>query len=213
MPYYPEKNLLFIHIPKTGGQNIEKNLSKNTVQLLLCRKGNSILPPPFNSVSLQHQFFRTLHTYRIRLRLNFNCLKIFTIVRNPYDRIMSALFWNRLITKDSTCDDVFQVLKNQFIDSTSLDNHNKCQYEFLTNNKGEIEPSITIFRCETLNKNYKKIATFLNTHVDIRKQNVNKNYMPYLNKQSINLINTKYAKDFEYFQYPMIDPETYSTTP
>lgn len=60
MPYYKNINLLFVHIPKTGGTVIEDAIKggkygKQTLYTACAR--NSILPAPFSEYSLQHQFY------------------------------------------------------------------------------------------------------------------------------------------------------------
>ena len=92
MPYYKSKNLLFIHIPKTGGRNVEKNLKSKYKKRLYGGLCKNVLSP-YNKISPQHQLYTTLYKYKDKLNINFKDLKIFTIVRNPYDRIMSDLFF------------------------------------------------------------------------------------------------------------------------
>ena len=93
MPYYKSINLLFIHIPKTGGTVIENSIKKDKkygIQTLYSTSSrNSILPAPFSTYSLQHQFYSTIYDYRIKLNVNFDKIKVFSVVRNPYDRIIS----------------------------------------------------------------------------------------------------------------------------
>ena len=52
-----------------------------------------LLDLPYNKKSLQHQFYTTLYQFKNKLNINFDNIKIFSVVRNPYDRIISDLFW------------------------------------------------------------------------------------------------------------------------
>ena len=104
MPYYPNKNILFIHIPKTGGTVIEDEIKKQYNETLYSGYSNNILEYPYNKISLQHQLYTTIYKYKNILNINFNNIKIFSVVRNPYDRIISDLFWYNLIEKDDSSD-------------------------------------------------------------------------------------------------------------
>jgi len=210
MPYYKSINLLFVHIPKTGGTVIEdaiKKGGKNGKQTLYtaCAR-NSILPAPFSKYSLQHQFYSTIYDYRSKLNVNFDKIKVFSVVRNPYDRIISDLFFMKLIKPESSKEEVFDIIKNKYIDGEAFkyDNHNTPQYLYVTDSNGELIKDIKIFRTETLNEDNDELNLFAGINIDIKRDNVNKDYSKYLNSESISLINEKYKKDFELFGYKMI---------
>lgn len=204
MPYYKENNILFIHIPKTGGSVIEEQLKKGNHVSLMNYNGErplDLLDYPYNTISLQHQFYRTLYQYKNRLNINFDNIKIFSVVRNPYDRIISDLFWWRMIRPEYTADDVYSIIKNRYLNRNNLDNHNKPQYSFVVDENNELIKNIKIFKTETLNKTNKELNKFLGVNLNIQQDNVNKDYSKYLNKDSISLINNIYKKDFEMFDY------------
>jgi hydroxymethylpyrimidine pyrophosphatase-like HAD family hydrolase len=203
MPYYKEKNLLFIHIPKTGGTIVEDNIKKQASQKLFSGRTNTLLNFPYNQKSLQHQFYTTIYKYRDKLNINFDKIKIFTIVRNPYDRIISDLFWNGLIKKDFTAEQVYNIIKNNYLDRDDLDNHNEPQYKFIVDENSELIKNIKIFRTETLNQSNDELSKFVGFNINIRKKGINKDYSNYLNKDSITLINIFYKKDFELFNYKL----------
>lgn len=205
MPYYPEKNILFIHVPKTGGTRIENELKKKYKQNLYnIKRRNKILENPFNKSSLQHQFYSTIYKYRDRLNVNFDKIKIFSVVRNPYNRIISDLFWFRLIKKNFSKNQIYNVIKNKYLYRSDLDNHNLPQYKFLTNENLNLYENIKIFKTEKLNEDNDELNKYLNVDIKIKKENVNKNYMMYLSKESISLINTFYDIDFKLFNYDKI---------
>tara|TARA_B100001057_G_C22815998_1_gene937454 strand:- start:79 stop:522 length:444 start_codon:yes stop_codon:yes gene_type:complete len=143
MPYYKEKKLLFIHIPKTGGTTIEDSIKGNTPQTLYSGPTNPLLDFPYNQKSLQHQFYTTIYKFRDKLDLNFDNIKIFSVVRNPYDRIISDLFWFDLIKKDFTAGEVYNVIKNNYLYRDDLDNHNEPQYKFIVDENSELIKNIT----------------------------------------------------------------------
>lgn len=203
MPYYPEVNLLFIHIPKTGGTIIETCISKQFEQNLYSNFPNHILDPPYNMASLQHQFYQTIYNYKKTLTVDFENVKTFSVVRNPYDRIISDMLWLKLIKLNFTADQVFSVIKYNYLHRNDLDNHNVPQYRFVTDENNQLIPSIKIFKCETLNEKNKELNSYLGFDINIRHPNANKNYSRYLNKKSISLINYVYKLDFELFGYEM----------
>ena len=204
MPYYAKKNLLFIHIPKTGGTVIESNIKKNTQQkLYTASPSNTLLDFPYNRISLQHQFYTTIYKFRDKLHVNFDNIKIFSVVRNPYDRIISDLFWHKLINKNFTAEQVYNVIKNSYLDRNDLDNHNEPQYKFITDENSELIKNIKIFKTETLNESNDELNKFIGFNINNEQKDVNKDYSNYLNQDSISLINTFYEKDFELFNYKL----------
>lgn len=184
-------------------------LRVNDTHELYSEWGNKTLPEPFNKISLQHQFYSTIYRYSETCKVNFNDnLKVISIVRNPYDRIMSDIFWlsrgkfvffNKTPTPENTYDAIEKFLN---ISPEQVDNHNIPQYKYFTNQAGELYKNIKIFKLENLHDSNEEINRFLNTELIIKKKPIRK-YDDLLNKESIKLINDFYKKDFELFGYDM----------
>jgi len=123
MPYFKKINTLFIHIPKTGGTSVEnyfysKYNIKRTFSTLF-----STLQFTINNHSFQHSTYLELFNNKEYLEIDFDNIKIFTIVRRPYDRIISDLFFFNLIHCEMTQGQIFNQIKF-FIESNKFDNGN-----------------------------------------------------------------------------------------
>lgn len=204
MPYYKDANLLFIHIPKTGGTSLEGYLeSKYTQTIHDSDKYKKI--PIRKRIFLQHYTYEDIYKYRQIFGVNFNDkLNIITIVRNPYDRIISDLFYLRYINNDDTPDTIYNVIKNKYLYEEDLYNHNIPQYKFVIDDKGEIIPNLKIFKTESLTKELKEYG-----YEDYNGKESSTDYSQYLNDDSIKLINKFYKTDFELFNYDMKKTENY----
>ena len=104
------------------------------------------------------------------------------------------------INKDSTKEEVYKILQQYFEKGDIWDNHEKAQYTFLEDENGNIVKDIKILKTESLEQDLHNLG-----FKDYKSPNgINKNYMKFLNEDSIKLINQKYKKDFELFGYKML---------
>lgn len=226
MPYYNNENinLLFIHIPKTGGSSIENYFSQKFNIPLNEKSLKSTCYPPrvdilpknmpkrLKNISLQHYTYNNIFRFRRVFNINYNNLKIITAVRNPYERMVSDLFFLKLINVDSSKEKVYKSIKKHIV--TNSDNHSLPQYRFIINFIKNRIPNLTIIKTETLtddmhNLGYDDFNLYHNTNRYNKSKEENKetpkiNYYDYLNQNSINLINSYYHYDFILFNYNKI---------
>lgn len=211
MPYYKKKHILFIHIPKTGGTSVEDTLKQGDIQTMYSGKRNNIMPTQYlKHISLQHQTFNNIFRYRRFLPVKFdNKLRVISVVRNPYTRIVSDLFFHKLINVRTSANQVNRILRRYVRAMGSrFDNHNMPQYKFITDVKGKLIKGLILIKQENLNSDMK---TKLNINIIFNKkkngEKRKRDYYSYLNNDSIRLINRVYKRDFELFGYKMIQPK------
>jgi len=203
MPYFKEANLLFIHIPRTGGTSFGTYmLSKSSITLHSNLEENKLPEPILQKVSLQHQSYNTLYKYRDILGIDFNeKLRKIAFVRNPYDRIISDILWLKFNDENASQEEIYDTIQHYYFNRDDIDNHNKAQYLFITDEKGNLIPDIKIIKTENMTNGLRKIG-----FTDYEGSTHATSYMKYLNEESIKIINMVYKKDFELFGYEMIYP-------
>lgn len=190
---------IFIHIPKTAGTSIEqfiKDNGKNEISYLGVR----------NNRSLHH-----LLAYELKLELSYlyNQYYKFSIIRNPYDRLLSEYYWTPIRgvgyksnqTKADFITYVAKVVKNKLFFENIYNDHFIPQHCFVFKGKNLLVDHI--FRYEDLDY----IIDFLK-----KRFNINRNF-PCLNKSDHSIKKTEwnnrqkeriykiYEKDFIIFNY------------
>ncbi|XWV26826.1 hypothetical protein QJ857_gp0225 [Tupanvirus soda lake] len=199
MPFFRKINTLIIHIPKTGGTSVENyflkkyRFKKNGGNLFKIKEWTGIDHP------LQHCTISELHTIP-QLKIDWNNIKIITVVRNPYDRAVSALFWRNAININSTKEEVEKKLDDFLNTNYTFDNHNWPQFQFLEYN-GKIDEKIIIMRTESLDDDMIKYGyTDFKNNDNVSYRN-KIDYMSFLTESAKKKIYDYYRKDFELFGY------------
>ena len=198
MPYFRNANLLLIHIPKTGGTSVEKYFSDKFNIPLNQASLYGFLDPVVSlktgihlNHSLQHLTMDEIKKYNYYFNITNAC--VITIVRNPYERLMSELFYQKRVKVKDTPKTVYRIIR--WIISKNKDNHTLPQHKY-------IHGRVTVLHTETLEEEMHQFG-----FTDFSKtENVNPhkvNYYDYLNEDSIRLINAYYKMDFELFGYPL----------
>jgi hypothetical protein len=206
MPYFKNNdvNILFIHIPKTGGSSLETYFS-NKYNIPLNEESLYMMSTKLSlTSSLQHITYETIMKYKELLNIDMDGIKIITIVRNPYERIINDLCFLNKMNINNTKEEIFDIIK-QYLTSNDLDNHNIPQYMFITNEEKEIIPNIHILHTESLTNDmhelgYCDFAEYQNVNTKLKGNYISN----YLNDDSIKLLNDFYEDDFRLFHYTKI---------
>lgn len=199
-----KKELFFIHIPKNAGTTIENTVEKYNIlwgKKYFKNKDVKLKSNILKKNSLWHippKYFLD-NSYKNKI--------LFSVVRNPYERIISECKWISK-SKNKKCNNINDFImkkleeykKNKF----SSDNHLIPQSEFIYGNPQCNE----ILRFENLNEDFEKLMKKYN-YPKIKLLHHNKSEdrnitIRNLNKKSIDLINEVYKEDFKNFGYDKI---------
>ncbi|GAA3715408.1 hypothetical protein GCM10022421_23740 [Oceanisphaera sediminis] len=136
-----EKNILFIHIPKSAGSSIERIGND-----LGWRESFSIRGKPLSELSVYRSSFQHLHAQPLSEILNLDAFdSIFTVVRNPFIRFKSEYYWQRRqhLTSLGVDEWVEEMFSSYYKNSYIYDNHIRPQIEFIPKNQ-----NVNVFKLE-----------------------------------------------------------------
>ena len=210
-----EQKFIFFHIPRTGGTYIQENLWKyfpNTIKYW----GEHV-----DGTDLSHLYVENIEKYtNINLKLASDYF-IFGLVRNPYVRLYSA-FLARLrfirlpkhIIDTNDIKIVFNYFIKNFITSENVMKSNfiwfRPMHTFIYDNDGT--QMVTYYKYENYNNILETIKTKLRHDIpfNITKQSVStgvslEKFLSICDKDSLKIVNTVYKKDFELFDYYIIN--------
>lgn len=199
MSYYIHKTptpYIFIHIPKTAGRSITNALSsKYDIELIP------------NKDTKTDNYHSTIH--HARQLVDTSKYHVFSIVRNPYDRVCSYFnFRKRKIEtgKIGTVEEIEATKKgiDYWFDAYSNNNWEGTWFGCYNNQTEWIDETVQVIRFEDI-KYINSMPLFAN--IDMPKTKYNKSDNHKLHYHSIissklrNRINHVYEKDFDMFKY------------
>lgn len=210
----PQNKTLFIHIPKTGGGSIEMAIKENLTMhdQDIVNKNNKILRK-FLAKFLtgwddKHKLFRQ-HLTILEIKKFYNTIDLsncfkFTVVRNPWDRMVSSFHWertNKLIEKDARISSNFKEFARN--PRWYRSQHSKSQLDFITDESFNIKVDF-ICRFENLQEDFNSAC--IKGNIPPRKllhehKSERKHYTEYYDDETKQIVAEKYAKDIEYFGY------------
>ena len=226
MPINPELRICFIHIPKTGGTTIE-HLIPNI------HPNNCIGIKPYDNQECDYKYLfgnNLQHlTFNEIIKLKPEILKdnyfIFTLVRNPYSRVVSMAAWfnKRWIKNEPISKTEFnkyidglemrwkknnlfrhEIPQNQYLDDELLFVDNIIKLEELSGNKILEMEKMMCFKNIDFKFNFNPNLILMKSH--------HFSYLDYFknNKKAIKLINLIYDLDFQKFNYTRFNDELFN---
>ena len=174
-----EHKAIFIHIPKNAGTSIEAYFANE-------------------SVRVQPSKHADIHEIKRKFKNSYKKYKKFTVIRNPYDKMVSWYFYLKRNLGD------YNVIEfNDWIIDPLKFWHADDPVSFLKNQHEWIDDTVVVIKYENLNK---EINNFFNKKIDLPVMNKSnhKHYLKYYNKKSLNIIYDRYKEDFKKFNYKKI---------
>ena len=222
MPINREKELLFIHAPKTGGTKIEEVLGMKYAgddPIVSSEKLYGFVRIYDELYELQHLTYKQILDFKLLDKSLFNKCYKFAFVRNPLDKVVSLYFWMgykyfsrfedfvEFLYRKEGKPDVRGTVENYmsfdwFINSPFI----TPQHKFICNNRGKIMVDF-LGRFENFSADLAELLDNLEVKYDekLLSEKVNstkhEKYTVYYNKKTRDMVKSIYKKDFEIFGY------------
>ena len=175
-----EHRTIFVHIPKNAGTSIEEYF------------GNS-------SFVIQPNKHDSIYDVKKRFPNSYSNYRKFTIIRNPYDKMVSWYsYLKRNLGENYDVIDFNKWIKNplKFWHIDDPIGYLKPQHEW-------VDDTVEIIKFENINK---ELNDFFGEDIDLPiTNNSNRDhYLEYYNQESLDTIHERYKEDFEKFNYKKI---------
>jgi len=195
-----EENTIFIHIPKNAGTSIE----------------TFFLNSNFN---IQPEKHTTIHEIKRKFPEIYNSYRKFTIIRNPYDRIISWYFYLKENAENLMGSDIPTLMSEPSLSSSAIKPITMIDVEFIEWIKKPfkfwpqppfshyldpqhiwLDKTVMILKYENLKK---ELNEFFEKEINLPITNKTKHdhYSNYYNRESLDIINDRYKEDFEKYNY------------
>ena len=210
----PNKKLIFLHIPKTGGTSINKLIQDRENRHRIFGKPNptdkfwGYILNYVGNFDTKHLTFKEINAKLIFRLIRVQGWSFVCVVRNPYERILSL---HRYLRKYKPRKDIkFPKDVNKFI-SDFIPNHPegfslrslKKQSSFI---EGINSINLKVLKTESLNQDWLKLLSNYNDQICLPRSNStqSKNIniaRNILSDDSIKIVNKFYSDDFKRFGY------------
>jgi len=169
--------VIFIHIPKNAGTSIEEYF------------GNE-------SVRIQPNKHADIHEIKRKFKNSYNNYRKFTIIRNPYDKMVSWYFYLK-----RNLGEKYKVIEfNEWIKDPLKFWHVDDPVSYLKPQHEWVDNTVEIIKFENLNN---ELNIFFTQEINLpitNKSNRN-DFLEYYNKDSLKIIYNRYKEDFKKFNY------------
>lgn len=213
MPVDRSRRLLFVHVPKTAGTSVERAtglLGDWRIEDLERLFGLACTRPPdgrrFGSAFLQHLTYRELA--RVLDRETLANLRTFTVVRNPWDRLVSV-YANpdpHLLTQSAELGVALAGIGfSEFLERTlGLEHaHLRPQLDYLLDDRGDVAVD-HVLRFERLTEDFERFCRRMGigaVALPHENRSARGPYSAYYDDRTRALVAQRYACDIETFGY------------
>ena len=179
-----EHKTIFVHIPKNAGTAIETLFGNSSFR---------IQPPKHANI---HEIKKTFPEI-------YDSYSKFTIMRNPYDKMVSWYFYlkrNALENVSTECD---VIEFNEWIKDPSKFWNFNDPISFLKPQHTWVDDTVVIIKFENLNE---ELNEFFGEEIDlpITNKSDHNHFSNYYNEESLDIIYNRYKKDFKKYNYKKI---------
>jgi len=204
-----KRKIVFIHIPKTGGQSIEHflfpdyNFNEDENKTIMYGWNNKV-------GWLNHLTCSEIKSYGNIPDKKYEEYFKFTFVRNPWERLISEYAWkfyNNFKLFKQFCIDISEMNYENWIsnykDPLAFVQHIKAQHEYIYDSKGNLEINF-LGKYENFNRDFQSICEGTNLKYNepyFYNKSKHKHYTYYYDKLTKELVSRIYKDDIEIFNY------------